>query len=396
MKEKIANNSLFPWLLVLYEVVIYLSMDAYMPAFPMIARTFGISANITQLTATVWILGGLAVQLIFGPLSDRYGRRPILLFSGVLYVFSTILCAFATGIHIFLIARFFQGMAMPAMFIAGYAAINEYFDSKEAIRILALMQSVTILAPAVGPMLGGAMLLFVNWRWIFILLAIWSCLMVIALFFNMPETLPVQKRTNRIHLGEIIKQYKTVLFNLTFIMYALTMFLPIIGLVAWILVGPFLVVDHFHYSTLDYGMIQAFIFASYILGTKLVRKYASDHRNHLLINLGLSCSFIGVIAAVLIAYLLPNGLFYLIGSIMMILLGSGIAMPILNRLTLETSDAPMGVRVTIFSVIRMGSGFLGTICVPLFYNGTLLSTALIMFVFILIAVVLRIFTLCFA
>lgn len=129
------NYRYFPWLLVLYEVLIYLSMDAYMPAFPMIADDFHASANIVQLTATAWMFGALSVQLLFGPLSDRYGRRPILLLSGVIYIVSTTFCMMATNIHFLLVARFFQGSAMPAMYIAGYAAINEYFDSNQAIKI---------------------------------------------------------------------------------------------------------------------------------------------------------------------------------------------------------------------------------------------------------------------
>ncbi|HLB42056.1 MAG TPA: MFS transporter, partial [Gammaproteobacteria bacterium] len=133
------DDMTFPWWLVVYEIAVYLSMDAYMPALPKIAYAFGVDSHTAQLTAIVWMLGGLLVQLVFGPLSDRYGRRPILLFGGGLYVVSTIVCAFSSDIHTMLIARFFQGMAMPSMFIAGYAAINELFESEKAVKILARM-----------------------------------------------------------------------------------------------------------------------------------------------------------------------------------------------------------------------------------------------------------------
>ncbi len=384
---KRSHMTLFPLLLVLYEVAIYLSMDAYVPALPKITTFFAISANLAQLTMVIWMIGGLAVQLIFGPLSDRYGRRPLLLWGGVLYILSSVLCAVAPTIHVLLIGRFLQGVAMPSMFIAGYAAINELFDSKQAIGMLARMNSVTILAPAFGPLLGGAFLLAFSWRWIFIILGLWALITVVLLYFKMPETVVKPKP---FQFNQIILHYRSVFANYKFILLSLLTVFPIIGVISWILAGPFIIIHKFHLSTLTFGIIQTFIFGSFILGTKVVSKFATADRNHFLINLGLGLAFLGAIITTLISWLFPNALFAVIAFIMLLTFGGGLSMPILSRLTLEASDAPMGIRVTVFSLMRIGSGVLGSVSVLLFYSGSLISLAAIMLFFTAIAVVIRI------
>ena len=383
------DDMTFPWWLVVYEIAVYLSMDAYMPALPKIAYAFGVDSHTAQLTAIVWMVGGLLVQLVFGPLSDRYGRRPILLFGGGLYVVSTIVCAFSSDIHTMLIARFFQGMAMPSMFIAGYAAINELFESEKAVKILARMNSITILAPAFGPLLGSAFILFFDWRWIFGILSIWGFIAVVMLFFKMPETTHIDKRSTHLNFADIFFQYSSLATNIKFILFSLITFLPIIGLISWMLAGPFIIVEEFHYSTLVFGIIQTFIFSSFILGTKIVDKYANKNRNNLLVNIGLCVSLLGAILATITALYFTNSLFIVVSFIMFVTFGSGLSMPILSRLALETSDAPMGIRVTLFSIARISSGVVGSICVTIFYNGTLLSVATIMLFFTVIAAAIK-------
>lgn len=381
---------LFPWLLVFYEILVYLSMDAYVPALPKISQDLSISAGLAQSTAIVWMVGGLLVQFIFGPLSDRYGRRPILLYGGILYVVTSFACAMAPNIHVLLVARFFQGMAMPAMYIAGYAAINELYDSQTAIKILARMNGITIIAPAFGPLLGGALLLFIDWRWLFVLLGLGAAIAITFLFFKMPETVSEQQQATPFKLSTTFSDYWQTSKNLKFIGNTLTAFLPIIGLVSWILAGPFLIVHRFHYSTLDFGLIQILVFGCFVIGTKVVAKFSSDTRNHIFINTGLILGLIGSSSASLLGWFFPNSLAGFIFSIMIAMLGVGFSLPILSRHSIESSDAPMGIRVTVFSVFRIGAGVFGSICMAIFYNSEFISIALIMLTFTAVASVIRI------
>jgi len=277
------------------------------------------------------------------------------------------------------------------MFIAGYAAINELFESQEAVHMLARMVSVTILAPAFGPILGGAFLLFMNWHWIFVLLAIWSAITLVLLYFNMPETVPIEQRQKKINIPDIARQYWAVISNFQFMNSALTTWIPVIGMIAWMIAGPFIVTTVFHYTTLDYGIIQVFIFGGLIVGTNVVKRISTEENNNILINAGLGLSLSGAIGAVIVSYYFPNALFTIVAAIMIVTFGNGLSIPILNRLTLEESDAPMGVRVTIVSVVRIIGGVIGSLALAIFYDHTLLSIAAIILFFVACSVVLRLF-----
>lgn len=112
---------IFPLLLVLYEISMYLSNDAYLPALPHIVHDLSTSNHLVQLTLTAWFLGSASMQLFLGPLADKIGRRPVLLFGGLIYILSTIGCAITNDINTLLVLRFIQGASITSMIIAGYA-----------------------------------------------------------------------------------------------------------------------------------------------------------------------------------------------------------------------------------------------------------------------------------
>ena len=181
----------------------------------------------------------------------------------------------------------------------------------------------------------------------------------------MPETHPYNKRPDHINIANIIHQYKTVVTNSQFMIYSLITFIPIVGLIGWMISGPFIVIQLFHYSTIDFSIIQACIFLSFIIACKIVVKYAHNHYQ-LFIHIGQACLFIGALSACIVSWFLADSLLSTILCIMLITFGFGLSLPILSRLTLETSHVAMGVRVTIFSVIRVSSGCIGSLAITLF------------------------------
>ena len=388
MNEK--QLKLFPWLIVFLEILIYLSMDAYVPALPEMSQLFHVSANVAQLTFVIWILGGVVVQLFVGPITDRFGRKPLLICSGLLYIVTSFICAFAPTIHVLLVARFFQGVSLPLMYTPGYAAINESFDTQKSIKIFARMQMLTKLTPAFAPLLGGTFLMVANWRWIFIIVGALSIIAVLLLIFKMPETLSEENRSDRLHVPSILKQYKNVLGNVKFFTLGALTYVPTMGLIAWIVSGPFIVVHLFHFNTLAFGIMQGLIFGCFLLGAQVVNRFSSKERNQKLISLGLVFIIVASCAAAVIEGLFPMHLFWLVFLMMLISFGVGITAPILARLTLDTSEETMGIKVSVFSLMRMGYGFLGSLVVSIFYANSLFSLALIMAVFALIALAIRI------
>jgi multidrug resistance protein len=383
MKAKI---TWFPWLIVFYEVAIYLSMDSYVPAMHSIARDFSVSNHLVQLSATAWMLGGLSVLLFVGPLSDRWGRRPMLLGGGVIYVLSCIGCAAAANIHTLLLFRFIQGFAMPTMVVSGYAVVNEYYESQQAIHVLSMMSAIKILAPAFGPFLGGLILLGLSWHWIFILLAVWSVIALVLLFFHMPETVD-HRQVAAFSIKAVLRSYLSLLLNGRFLNCSLVTVLPIVGLMVWLLSGAF-AVHHFHFSTLDFGLMQIAIFGSYMMGNTLVKRFSKANNNHRFVKWGMCVALIGAAVNVLCSVLFPQQLLLFVVVMMVTELGCGLFMPILGRQSLEQSDAPMGIRVGVFTFLRIGAGALGSFAVVWFYNNTLISISAVILAFIAVPILL--------
>ncbi len=347
LKNK-AINWLFPIFLVLYEVSLYLSNDAYLPALPNITLEFSNTIALTQMTLTLWFFGACSTQLFIGFICDRYGRRPVLFLGGLVFVLSTLVCALANNINILLIARFLQGASIPTLMIAGYATIHELYEQKEAIKTLAFMNSVTVLAPSLGPLLGALLLYFVSWHWLFGILAVWATTTLLVLWKSMPETLPVEAR-HPIEPLTIIKNYWKLLTNPLFMINTLISGCTFGAMIAWICASSFFVLVKFHYSLIEYGFIQAIIFGGFILGTRIVNSAVEHYSVNLILKIGMLLVMASSILMLFLSYYYPITLMVIIVPMIFFALGSGLCFSILNRLAVEASDAPMGSRVALSS-----------------------------------------------
>lgn len=372
------TTMLFPLLFVFYEIGAYLSNDMYLPALPNIMSEMGITQHDAQLTLTLWFLGSASVQLIIGPLSDRFGRRPIIILGGIGYILTSAICAMTTDISTLLIARFVQGITVSTVIVAGYASIHELFDQLQAIRILATMNSITVLAPAFGPLIGSFLLNFMDWRDLFWIIAIWAFVLTSLLYQWAPESLPVEKR-QAIHFKSIAKRYFAIISNRRFTLLHLSFCFTFCGFIAWLTAGPFIVVDEFHKTPLEFGVLQTIVFLCYIFATQSVKKLIKHVEATTLIRIGLTITSMGGVIAAVITKLYPDFLFGLVFGMCIYALGSGLSFPPLNRLAIETSDEPMGVRIAMSSTFVTFFGVFGSLFGTVFYTGSMSSLAYVLF-----------------
>lgn len=378
-------SALFPMLLALYEMALYLSNDAYLPALPIISNELASSHQLVQLTLTTWFMGSASMQLFLGPICDKIGRRQVLLSGGLIFVLTAIACACTTSVHAMLVLRFIQGASIASMAVAGYTTVHELYDREQAIHTFAIMNSITVLAPSFGPLVGAIVLTFGDWRLIFSLLAIWAGLCIIGLYFKMPETMTA--RREKVQLNTMIKHYKSVITNKAFLLFNLCSQLLFAAMIAWIAAGPFLLVDSFHLETLDFGLIQVVIFGSFIVCTRLVKRLMTSVTLANIIRLGIGLSVFGGTCALIASSLWPNTLWPTIVAMMFLAGGSGFAFPVLNRLAIDASDAPMGARVAMSSFLMTASGMVASGIISTVYNGSLLSLAIILFCFSVLATI---------
>ncbi len=376
MKKKLITTLLFPLFLVLSETIVYLSLDMYVPALPQIATMLQITPSMAQMTLTAWFLGSAAFQLLLGPLSDYLGRKPVLLAGGVVFVISTLICATTHHLTLLLFARFLQGSTVAFVMVAGYASIHEFFDQKKAIQTLAWMNSVSILAPALGPLIGGALLNYQPYSFIFWALGLASLVLFLLLAKVMPETNPNGRTEHPLEFKRTVKSYQKIIFNALFLRYLLTFCFIFGAFIAWITYSPFLFIKQMGFSPLMYGFFQTLVFLGFITGTRLIKFLMEKFDLNTLILVGLSCTLTGGSLAILLT-LLTTQWFSIVIPLTLFALGAGLLFAPLNRLAIESSEEPAGKKVAIFSSMMGLFCVLGSGLASYLYDGTSMKLALI-------------------
>lgn len=358
------TSLLFPIALVFYEIATYLSNDMYLPSLPTLAEDFHSDENIAQHTLLAWFLGSASMQLFMGPLSDRFGRKVVLISGGVFFIFSSLVCATTHDMWVMMLARFIQGSTVCSVVVAGYSAIHEYYPTKMAIKIIAIMGSVTILAPAIGPLIGALIIEVSHWRYIFYLLAFWAIVGLSLLTSIMPETNPHKVPLN---IKEILIDYLAISQSKTFLSYMLPFCLLFMAIICWVVESPFIIIKTYKMSVLEFGYIQAFVFGGFIAGAQATQTLVNKFEPLKIIHYGLLISVVSALLFMLSCCFTTN-LYWIVTLMMMICFGSSMAFSPLNRGAIESCNEPMGRRMAIFTSYMSFFGVIATALSTWFEN----------------------------
>lgn len=341
----------FPLALMLLEVVVYLSQDMYLPALPVVQQWFGISQAAAQLSIAAWTSGAALVQLVTGPVSDRFGRRSVLLAGVLCFVVSSAACAVLSRFEWFLAARVAQGCAGIWATSAGYAAIHELFEARTAIRLQAWMNSVTVLGPALGPALGAALLLVAPWQGMFVLLAACAAGLVVLLWKWVPETVD-PAGGSVLSARRIGADYLALLRNGPMMCLLGSWCLVFAVMVLWAVSGPFMLRGRGGGSS---GFVWAQMYAcgAFIVGTRLVGRVLDLYPRPMMLSSALDLCLLGM-GATLAAALLRAPAWLVVGLYGLFMAGSGLLLAPLYRAVLDRARQEMGLRVAwVSSVINV-------------------------------------------
>lgn len=366
---------LFPVFLILYEFCANMSNDMYLPALPLIADTFGIEIHQIQLTITAWLAGSMAVQLLIGPLADHYGRRPVLLGGGILFLLATLGCSFSPTLSWLIIARFLQGIGVCTMMVAGYASIHDLYSNKDAIHILVGLGTAAVIAPAIGPVLGGLLLLIASWPFIFFSLFCIGIVALLGLWYVMPESKTTSLQPWHFH--KIIASYLRILSNRTFLFSSISFALGYAGVIGWITASPFLLMEKLHFTPDQFGWMQLPVFGGYIFGAQSIKRLAADTGNEKWIALGLILASISGIALLFFSFLLPAFASSFVIPMTFYTVGFGFAAAPLNRMTMTSTSESKGAVTAIFYLSMATLGTLMSLGISFFGRGTASSSLFI-------------------
>lgn len=370
---------IFPFILVFLEIITYLSTDMYLPALPRIAADFNVTQDQAQYTQALWFLGSMSMQLILGPLSERYGRKLILSIGIFVFILTSIVCAVTNDINIFSLARLFQGTTVCAVIVAGYATIHDVYSGKQAVQILAIMGSITILAPALGPFIGAVIIGFSSWQTIFSLLAVCAVIGLVGVYIFMPtQTRDHVARIDKNKLINICVNYKQIVLNKKFMFLTLLNSLLIINFFIWIVESPFIIITQYSKSELYFGLAQLIVFGGYISGAQLAKILISKITAKQLCNLGLSVVGCSLMLLIILSYF-ENSIVLIIIAMFGVALGASSLSGLLNRTAIESATEPMAQRVAVYSLIISLAACVGSYLVTLINNMSFYNISWLMF-----------------
>jgi DHA1 family bicyclomycin/chloramphenicol resistance-like MFS transporter len=286
-----------------------LSMDLYLPAFPVLADEFGTTDAAVQLTLTADVIGLLLGQLVLGPMSDAWGRRRLLLGSTLVCAIASLLCALAPSIGWLIVWRFLQGAAGAGGIVLARAIAADVARGVAAARLFSLFMTVSSVAPILAPVIGGVMLSITGtWQPMFYLLAIISLVLAAIAWRAIPETLPVERR-HRGGLGETGRAFARLMRDRVFVGYALTVAFAYASLFGYISGSSFVLQEQFGLTPMQFSLMFAVNAAGMILlglvNARLVKRVAV--RRLLMIGL-LGSSVAGVVLLLLLGTPLGAGM----------------------------------------------------------------------------------------
>ncbi|MBM3566203.1 MAG: multidrug effflux MFS transporter [Alphaproteobacteria bacterium] len=262
-----------------------LSTDLYLPSLPSIARYFGGTAAEAQLTLSVFLLGFAGGMLVWGPLSDRFGRRPALLAGLGFYFVATIACAAAQSMEQLIAARFFQAVGACAGPVVARAVVRDVFEREEAARVLSYMAMAMGLAPMIGPVIGGMLEAAFGWRSNFVLIALIGAVALAATLGFLPETNKVRD-PQAARPSRIAANFARLLSHRVYVGYVLTVALAYSGIFAFISGSSFGLIELFGVSPPAFGWMFAAGVAGYMAGAFISGRFAARVGLHRMIFLG--------------------------------------------------------------------------------------------------------------
>jgi DHA1 family bicyclomycin/chloramphenicol resistance-like MFS transporter len=248
-----------------------LALNIFVPSMPGLQRAFGVSYGTAQLTLTLYLVGMAVCQLIYGPLSDRWGRRPMLLGGLAVFVVASLAAALAPSISILIVARLLQALGGAAGIVLARAMVRDVFERERAASVISYITMAFVVAPMVAPVVGGLIDRFAGWRSDFWLLAVIGGAVVAVAWFRLPET---HHDRQAAHGAVSFAETMVRLFGLArFRSYTATLALTSAVFFAFLGGAPHIMVDVLHRTPMEYGFWFVLVSAGYMAGNFVSGRY---------------------------------------------------------------------------------------------------------------------------
>lgn len=334
-----------------------ISMSLYSPALPLLTQVFSTTEEAIRATITVYLFGFAAAQLICGPLSDRYGRRPVVLSCLALYVLGSLIGAAAHSVPMLDLGRIVQGIGACGGMALSRVMVIDRFGGGQAARIISLMSLILSVAPAAAPIVGGALITVLSWRLLFGLMAGYG-LVLVFLVWRFPET-NTRRDPGAMRPATIVINYATLLTSSAFVGRVVLTAFAVGGLYAAQSLSPFILMGRLGLSSTSFGLVSASLMGAYLVGSLTLNRLLRYIGIQRLVVVGALCV---LAAGLLLGIGLPVrlGVVEVIGPLCLWLFGMALIMPGITTGTLALFPKNAGSASALMGSLQMAMGFIGT------------------------------------
>ena len=279
-----------------------LSVDMYLASLPSIGRLLDAPTSQVQLTISAYLVGFACAQVFYGPLSDRHGRRPVLMAALGIYLLATVACALSFSIEMLIGARFVQALGGSGASVLARTIVRDMYEGTRVGRELARMAAIMALAPLVAPLIGGVLQTAFGWRSNFVLLFLFDAAALTMVWFLLPETLR-QRAPERVSVSSTLRTYRRFLADTGFVIHLGIATCCLCGLFAWISSAAFVLQDIYGLSALAFGVAFAVGSSGYMVGTSIAARFVMRWGSGRTMGLGAAAMALsGLVMALLLAF----------------------------------------------------------------------------------------------
>lgn len=331
-----------------------LSTDIYLASLPNIAQVFEASTGSVQLTLSLYLVGFAIGQIFYGPFSDKFGRRPMLLAGFALFLAATCACIFANSIGMLILGRVVQALGAAGPIIIARAIVRDLFVGARAGRQLAVMSTIMGVMPIGAPVLGGFLQAAFGWRSSFVAIGSIGLILGSAALLFLPET-NKHRHDGPISVGSILGSFAIVLRNRAFVSYLLLQAFSYNGLFAFISGSSYVLQNVYGLTAIQFGFTFAICSMCFVTGTsigvRLVRKRGLDG----MISLGVTFLLIGGLGQTIDYLLFPEYFFALTIPQMCFFLGMGFMLPQTMAAAMTPFPERAGAASSLMGFVQMAS-----------------------------------------
>jgi DHA1 family bicyclomycin/chloramphenicol resistance-like MFS transporter len=348
-----------------------MAVDMYLPAFPVIAKDLGASEHHIQFSLMAFFAGLMLGQLFYGPLSDRFGRKPLIYFGLVAFVLASLGCAFVADARQLNILRFVQGVGGSIGMVISLAIVRDLLTGKKAARLLSLVVLVLGAAPVVAPLLGSMVISVSSWRMIFVILALFGMLLLGLAALLLPETRPTELRAAS-RPADSIQQYARLLVNGRYIPFVLAVSIAQAGFFAYLSASAPAFITVFGLSPFVFSLVFATNALGMMAAARVTPRLLDRFRAQRIVRVTLLVYLTAalILLAMTLSGQLSAGSF---AVVLFIVVGTlGCIMPVSSALAMEHVGAVAGTAAALLGAFQFGVGALASGVTAAFSNGSVL------------------------